>query len=151
MARDESVFDEFWNEQPNLMGRGLDIAQAVEVLAKAHHYDEAMCEKITTVLEHIEPILITDSIDDLNVLRREFDADFLYDFKSGLAFVEIFGKHEILGDYLMDSIDRGKARPGACDEYIELGHGCFKSSVGSKIMIGAGVKKPGIVGPYEYL
>lgn len=150
MARDDSVFDEFWNEHPDQMKRGLNVEEAVDRLAKAYNYTSLNRDSMVVVLENVEPILITDSIEDLNVLRRSFDADFLYDFKSGLAFVEIFGKHELLGDYLMDSITP-KNRPGTCDDYVSKGYGCFKSSVGSKIMIGGGVAKPAIVGPYEYI
>lgn len=83
-------------------------------------------------------------------------ANFVYDFKSGIIFDELFAYHavvmqaiiheirntEVKLDTALERIKQIVARKDDADAYIEAGLGAFRSSVGRYIIIGEDVALP---------
>lgn len=133
-------------------------AQALELIVAAYGLDEHAADIADSALpgyaNDSDPItLFTDDLDTLRQMIVAHDVDFLYDFKSGVIMIDLFGHHELSMGYLYRAIRdwRAETTGEAADRYVEMGYGCFKSSMSNNIHIGSNVARPKIPGTWTYL
>ena len=162
----QEEFDDVWeyraNYYVNTLPRNIEDYWSVYKysLNKSKAENDLLCDRIVAAFKGnaddglfwiSESAFVTDNTEIAMELYKHIKLDFVYDFHTGLWFMDLFGGHEsTMGQLyeLASGRDFGNWQEAA-ELYVQKGHGMFKSSQGRSIFLGPDVPVPEIFRPYR--